>query len=917
MTSDDKSIEITGLQVPGFFNKYPLRAYRLANAVHTTLGVYRFVTREVLSLLEDCDYDVIKHAYCKCLPDMSDLDLHDANANKLLLCNRETTATFSTASVEVFLNSMMDWFIPWITTENFSATYTIVRVAYDRIQKKHLINLITTVQITILTKNKIQAFVDKVYIRKLWENEIFEYDDDDIFECIDDNHGDEYEIDVADCNIEDSTSSDEYLYEGEKEYFVEIPLIPQLESLFQRSGFFNKLRSQYRTNEDIDYSDIYDGSIYRDLTKNNNILSDKHNISFMWYTDGVRIFRSSKFNIWGFFLIILELPYRERYKIQNMLLVSLWFGDHKPEPNLFLKPLRKSLKKVYQGVEFFIKDLDSVAIVRGIVLCGTADLPAKALFLCMNQYNGHFGCQVCFQNGETVERVRVYPHDENIFLRSDESVLENAKQALEINQPVCGVKGPSIISKISHKFITSTAIDVMHSAFEGVARKLIELWFDPKFKNEKFNYSSLVEVVHQKLCSIKPPSSFARRPRSIKLHFAYYKASELKSWCLYYSIPVLRGILPDEIINHYAYFVYGIYTLSKASISHREINLAEKALNEFSSRFPKIYRLRDMSCNLHSIRHLPEIVRCLGPLWVTSYFALEDINGKIKSFVHGSMKPELQIVFNLDMYVKVHTLKYEWLKNDSAASEFCKTLICLQENTMRTVKEQTGMNHFQHIQEIKAEFECKDVKPNVNSLALVKVNTRISEFQSIKIEFECKNVKPNINLSLPVKMNDWSHGFDEYNDVKISDNFATNLPIKTETENIKQEFFDDTQKCVDSNIGCKLIGTNMKNYLYANKEKQSTECDASLKTFCDEITMQPDIDSVNNSISYSRDICTKSLKHKGALKVHIDSLYVHNGRKSHECDICGKLLLYFVYNIPIFQRFRTNPQKLSERAIQH
>uniref|UniRef100_A0ABD2WSN7 Transposase domain-containing protein n=1 Tax=Trichogramma kaykai TaxID=54128 RepID=A0ABD2WSN7_9HYME len=616
-------------------------------------------------------------------------------------------------------------------------------------------------------------------VRGQRENEIFEYDDDDIFECIDDNDGDEYKIDVADCNIEDSTSSDEYLYEGasstikdfilsmgllksnlglpdshtsqilkfiscilpqpnkcpsslhkfkkyfyqndknilikhyycprctrlhenvennidrdesiedcdivpynnscdcegEKEYFVEIPLIPQLESLFQRYSFFNKLRSQYRTNEDIDYSDIYDGSIYRDLTKNNNILSDKHNISFMWYTDGVRIFRSSKFNIWGFFLIILELPYRERYKIQNMLLVSLWFGDHKPEPNLFLKPLRKSLKKVYQGVEFFIKDLDSVAIVRGIVLCGTADLPAKALFLCMNQYNGHFGCQVCFQNGETVERVRVYPHDENIFLRSDESVLENAKQALEINQPVCGVKGPSIISKISHKFITSTAIDVMHSAFEGVARKLIELWFDPKFKNEKFNYSSLVEVVDQKLCSIKPPSSFARRSRSIKLHFAYYKASELKSWCLYYSIPVLRGILPDEIINHYAYFVYGIYTLSKASISHREINLAEKALNEFSSRFPKIYRLRDMSCNLHSIRHLPEIVRRLGPLWVTSCFALEDINGKIKSFVHGSMKPELQIVFNLDMYVKVHTLKYEWLKNDSAASEFCKTLM--------------------------------------------------------------------------------------------------------------------------------------------------------------------------------------------------------------------------------------------------
>ncbi|XP_014227550.1 uncharacterized protein LOC106652898 [Trichogramma pretiosum] len=206
-------------------------------------------------------------------------------------------------------------------------------------------------------------------------------------------------------------------------------------------------------------------------------------------------------------------------------------------------------------------------------------------------------------------------------------------------------------------------------------------------------------------------------------------------------------------------------------------------------------------------------------------------------------------------------------------------LRCLQENTMRTVEEQRGINHFQHNQEIK-------VKPNVNSLAPVKKNEGISEFQPIKIEFECKDVKPNMNLSLPVKVNDWSHRFDKYNDVKISDNFATNLPIKTETENVKQEFFDDTQKNIDSNIGCKLVGTNMKNYLYANKEKQFTECDASLKTFCDKITMHPDIDSANNSISYSRDICIKSLKHKGALKVHIDSL--HNGKKSHSCDICGK-----------------------------
>ena len=36
---------------------------------------------------------------------------------------------------------------------------------------------------------------------------------------------------------------------------------------------------------------------------NYNILSNNNNISLMWYTDGVRIFKSSKYNIWVFFFI--------------------------------------------------------------------------------------------------------------------------------------------------------------------------------------------------------------------------------------------------------------------------------------------------------------------------------------------------------------------------------------------------------------------------------------------------------------------------------------------------------------------------------------------------------------------------------------------------------------------------------------
>ena len=75
----------------------------------------------------------------------------------------------------------------------------------------------------------------------------------------------------------------------------------------------------------------------------------------------------------------------------------------------------------------------------------TADLPAKALFLGMNQYNGKFGCQICLQDGVTVDRTRIYPFKEKIILRTEEGVLQCSIQALEIGKPVCGVKGPSII----------------------------------------------------------------------------------------------------------------------------------------------------------------------------------------------------------------------------------------------------------------------------------------------------------------------------------------------------------------------------------------------------------------------------------------------------------------------------------------
>ncbi|KAL7307145.1 hypothetical protein TKK_0000870 [Trichogramma kaykai] len=84
-----------------------------------------------------------------------------------------------------------------------------------------------------------------------------------------------------------------------------------------------------------------------------------------------------------------------------------------------------------------------------------------------------------------------------------------------------------------------------------------------------------------------------------------------------------------------------------------------------------------------------------------------------------------------------------------------QTLGCLQENTIYTLEQLRENHEFEPNQKIKIEFECKDVKPNVDLLVLDKVSGSIHGFQptqEIKIEFECKDMKPKVDLLVTDEM---------------------------------------------------------------------------------------------------------------------------------------------------------------------
>ena len=87
---------------------------------------------------------------------------------------------------------------------------------------------------------------------------------------------------------------------------------------------------------------------------------------------------------------------------------------------------------------------------------------------------------------------------------------------------------------------------------------------------------------NERLADIRVPHDFSRTPRPLSqvkqwkgkctscdcsdfvaylLYLLFFPASEHRSWVLYYSLPVLFGLLPDLYFTHYCQLVAAMHTL--------------------------------------------------------------------------------------------------------------------------------------------------------------------------------------------------------------------------------------------------------------------------------------------------------------------------------------------------------------------
>lgn len=438
--------------------------------------------------------------------------------------------------------------------------------------------------------------------------------------------------------------------------FLIADISAQLRSLLKTPGVLQEIRQCKRQIKDrmcdTVLTDITDGTEYRKLLETGGFLaSSPFNLTAVLNTDGVNLYSSSKVELWPLFIAINEISPKHRFARENLLLIGIWQGKGKPPFQVLMEHVGNDLNELYnKGVEITVEK--KVIKAKLSVICGVFDLPAKASLLNMTFYNGAESCITCEEPGFVTKQgkgsARCYPYrevNEKAKIRTHEEVVEHMKNATA-KKRVKGFKGLSgLVAIKSYDLVKGTVPDYMHCVLLGITHTLLGKWFSPRESGKSYFIGKHIKTVSKRLQNIKPPQSIERLPRDLEKHYASLKATELQAWLLFYAIPCLAGILPDEYLKHFAYLSESIYILLGDNISVAHLERSGSLLNTFYAEFAHLYGAGSCGLNVHNAcAHLLWYVQLWGPIWAWSCFPFEDANATLLQSTHGTGNVTMQIM---------------------------------------------------------------------------------------------------------------------------------------------------------------------------------------------------------------------------------------------------------------------------------
>lgn len=430
--------------------------------------------------------------------------------------------------------------------------------------------------------------------------------------------------------------------------FYELPIEQQIRFLFEHRGLadvIDKYREQRSTIRGK-ICDVADGSEYARVWRG---VAARYKITLILNTDGVQPHKSSGAKLWPLMFTIMEVPPVLRSSF--IIVWGIWFDKKlKPDMNMFLEPFVTSLSKIHDegGVTWNHPDsgIQHQSPVQAPLI--VADAPARAAVLNMQEHNAKYACNTCEQKSNKLpappvvegekkkRRLRRFIYQEDPApLRTHDSIMSQGIFVLRHGvESKRGIKGLTITRKLPGcDLCTIVLSEYMHSVLKGIVLQFCTLWFF--VKGDWYIGNHLTEINHFLCHDIHPPDYVTRLPRSVEF-FSYFKANELRSLLLYYSLIIVSRFMSSKFVQHWLLLVQAVYLLLQDEISEEDLEAADAMLRIFLRGVGPLYGDEQYTYNVHQLTHLVLYVRRWGPLWATSAFPFESFNGLLGNMIHGS-----------------------------------------------------------------------------------------------------------------------------------------------------------------------------------------------------------------------------------------------------------------------------------------
>ena len=352
-----------------------------------------------------------------------------------------------------------------------------------------------------------------------------------------------------------------------------------LQCLLLRAGFADTCEHWRSRREKAGvYQDIYDGKIWKELRyiDGKPFLAKQYVFALMLNIDWFKPFKHTPASVGAMYVTVMNLPYDQRFKRENVILLGIIPGPSEPKRDLndYLQPFIAELQEFFTGVSMDVCGKTEKQVVRCLLIGVPCDMPVSRKVCGFFGHAALLACTRCLKifpgsirdgtkNYSSFDRVS-WPHRSNSNHRT---AIDKIKAAKTLNdrdrlETQNGCRYTILLELPYFDPTRMCIIDPMHNLFLGTAKHIAKnIWMDERFN--LLTSEKVLKGIQSHMDDMHMPSDIGRIPRKLESGFSGFTADQYKNCVTLYSIPSLYGILSNDDIECWCHFVLACRILCK------------------------------------------------------------------------------------------------------------------------------------------------------------------------------------------------------------------------------------------------------------------------------------------------------------------------------------------------------------------